>query len=165
MPNEWQKIQRSQASSLTPRAEAYREFFQALIDRLREEHHFTNAKVGQPQNWYSFASGYSGVTYGSNFAQGNQVRTELYIDFGDAAENLALFDWLEEKRYVVENELSAQLSWERLERRRACRIALYRPGSIEEDEETLGEISEWAIEQLLNFREVFGPKLDEYLRG
>jgi len=57
-PNEWQKTKRQQAVNATsPRAEAYRSFFQRLIDDLREKHKFTGARVGQPQNWYSFSSG------------------------------------------------------------------------------------------------------------
>lgn len=53
------------------------------------------------------------------------------------------------------------LDWQRLENRRACRIALVRPGSIEDDDDTLAEIQAWMIENLLNFKQVFGPLLAE----
>src|SRR5580704_11714113 len=56
-PNEWQRGTRDSAERPSPRGEAYRLYFQSLIDELREKHHFTNARVGQPQNWYTFSSG------------------------------------------------------------------------------------------------------------
>ena len=46
----------------------------------------------------------------------------------------------------------------------ACRIAVYRPGTIDEDPERLEEIREWAIEWLLAFKRVFEPELDELLK-
>jgi len=57
---------------VSSRGEAYRQFFQKLLDELREKHHFTSARVGQSQNWYSFSSGISGTPYSASFAQGGQ---------------------------------------------------------------------------------------------
>ena len=74
---------------------AYRAFFQSLIDRLREDHNFTKARVAPLPNWYSFASGFSGIYYSLSFAQGGQVRAEVYIDRGDFDSNKELFDALE----------------------------------------------------------------------
>jgi len=83
-PIEWQKSKKRQASgTVSPKGEIYRHYFQGLIDELREKHKFTNAKIGQPQNWYSFASGVSGITFGAVFVQGGKARTELYIDVGE----------------------------------------------------------------------------------
>lgn len=59
------------------KGEAYRAFFQSLIDQLRESYNFTQARAGQPVNWYTFASGYSGIYYGVNFAQGGRFRAEV----------------------------------------------------------------------------------------
>jgi len=95
-PNEWQKSKRR--PQISSKAEAYRNFFQALIDDLRENHRFTGAKVGQPQNWYAFSSGFSGVPYSAVFAQGGRARVEVYIDQGDADMNESLFDYLLEHR-------------------------------------------------------------------
>ena len=40
-------------------------------------------------------------------------------------------------------------------------LAVVRPGSIDDDEETLAEIRAWMVERLLKFKQVFGPRLDE----
>jgi len=156
-PNEWQKVRRKVADEqVSPRAESYRTFFQALIDELRQRHKFTNARVGQPQNWYSFASGVSGFTYGFSFALNNRVRVDLYIDHGDASRNEQIFNFLVQQRPEIEAAFGEPLEWEPLEDKRACRVAVYRPGSIDQAEE-LADIRAWAIARLLQMRKVMGP--------
>ncbi len=58
-PNAWAKTvaATNQPAVTSSRMLAYQEFYQGVIDELRTVHHFTNAKAGQPQSWYSFASG------------------------------------------------------------------------------------------------------------
>ncbi len=158
-PNEWRKSKKQSSSeSSSAKGEAYREYFQELIDELREKHSFTKAKVAFPQNWYSFPSGISGISYGTSFAQGGRVRAELYIDLGDSDKNKKLFDWLFEQKQTIESEFGETLNWERLEDRRASRIAIYREGSIDEIEK-LKEIQAWAIQELLKFRKTFSSRL------
>ena len=53
------------------------------------------------------------------------------------------------------------MNWERLDDHRASRIAVVRQGSIDGDSETLKEIEDWMIDKLLDFKRVFGPRLDE----
>ncbi|HEY7389564.1 MAG TPA: DUF4268 domain-containing protein [Bryobacteraceae bacterium] len=163
-PNEWQRGVR-QSAETGGRYEAYRAYFQLLLDELREKHRFTNARVGQPQNWYTFRSGVPGADYGTSFAQGGRVRAELYIDFEDSEINKAFFDRLYGQRKEFEEAFGEVLSWERLDERRASRIAIYRPGSIDASTEELKRIRDWAIEKLLKFRTVFGPKLRDHVQA
>jgi hypothetical protein len=156
-PNEWQKTQKKATKTNTTRGEAYRAYFQPLLDELRARR-FTNAKTAQAQNWYHFSAGTTGIAYGHSFAHGNQVRVELYIDVGDGAQNEAILNELDQHRPAIEHELG-QLSWERLEGKRACRVALYRTGSIASDERNLTEVREWTINNLLRFKTVLGPYL------
>jgi hypothetical protein len=55
------------------RAEKYREFFQPLLDELRGKYHFSNAKVAQPQNWYSFSSGFPDFIYSASVARTKKI--------------------------------------------------------------------------------------------
>ena len=159
-PNEWQKTKRQQAGSATsPRAEAYRSFFQKLIDELKEKYRFTNARVGQPQNWYSFSAGIFGISYSASFAHGNKVRAEIYIDTGDAEKNKAIFDSLKADKASIEAEFGEALSWERLDDKRASRVAVYREGSINDSEERLEETRRWLIDNLLKFKRVFTDRV------
>jgi hypothetical protein len=138
----------------------YRAYFQGLIDELRTQHQFTNARVGQPQNWYTFASENSRIfTYSTSFAQRGRIRAEVYIDCGDKAKNEALFDVLYASKAEIEAAMGAELDWERLDNRRACRIALYRDGDIDVTSEVLDDIKRWSIAALLKFKAVFPERI------
>ena len=165
-PSEWQKSKKRQISgAVSAKGEAYRNYFQALIDELRGKYQFTNAKIGQPQNWYSFSSGVSGITFGAVFVQGGKARTELYIDLGEGEKNKALFDWLYDQREEIHSKLGRELEWERLDGKRASRIAVYRDGSINSNEEELTEIKVWHIENLINFKKIFSPLIKKGLKA
>jgi len=165
-PSEWQKSKKRQISgTVSRRGEAYRNYFQSLIDELREKYQFTNAKIGQPQNWYTFSSGISNIPFSASFAMGGKVRTELYIDVGDGEKNKALFDWLYEQRDELQSKVGQELEWERLDDKRASRIAVYREGSIQSDEEELMGIKAWHIENLLRFKKVFPPVVKKGLKA
>lgn len=136
----------------------YQTFFQGLLDELREKHAFTNARMGQPQNWYSFSSENSKVyKYSVNFTNDNRVKAEIYIDTQDKAQNEALFDLLLQQKDPIEREFGEPLEWERLDTRRGCRIAVYRDGSIDSETSELVGISQWLVAKLLKLRDVF-PK-------
>ena len=150
------------ADQPTPRAAAYQAFFQPLLDDLREKHKFTNARVAQPQNWYSFAAGQSGFSYGASFALNRQVRVDLYIDRGDAGENKYILSWLHSQREQIEREFGEPLKWEPLDDKRASRVAAYRSGSIGDDEPVRTEIRDWMINRLLRMKKVLGSRIATY---
>lgn len=136
--------------------EKYRSFFQQLIDDLRQNHRFTNARAGQPQNWYTFSSENSRLfKYSASFASGGRVRVEVYIDCGNKEKNEQVFDCLLATKDEIEREFGSPLSWERLETRKGCRVAIYRDGDIDAESDVLAEIRNWTIEKLLKFKSVF----------
>lgn len=165
-PNDWRNETIARNPTGTPRVasekgQQYKNFFERLMDTLRE-HKFTNARKAQPYNWHSFAGGYGQrITYGANFTGNKQARVEVYIDHTDGEWNIKLLESLEERKDQIELELGHPLQWQRLENRRACRIALDRPGAIDDDDETLAEILTWMVDNLLQFKGVFDPHLKE----
>ena len=166
-PNGWRRQAAAAAQTRTPsspseRSERYRNFFQPLFDTLREEHKFTNARMAQAQSWYNFSTGYGQkVTYSANFGCQKRARVEVYIADGDGDWNTWLLESLEAHKEEIEPSLGHPLDWQRLEGRRACRVVFERPGSIDDDAETLAEIRSRMVENLLNFKRVFGPRLAE----
>jgi hypothetical protein len=139
--------------------EAYRQFFQKMVDELREKHRFTNAKLGQPQNWYSFASGASGIVYSIWFSGGGRVRAELYVDVGNRDLNRQIFDQLRQHTSAIEKDFGEKLEWDAAESRRACSVGTYLQGRIDDPPEALEAILKWAVDRLLRFKKVFGPRL------
>ncbi len=150
--------------TITAKGELYRNYFQQLIDELREKHSFTNAKVGQPQNWYAFSAGASGVSYNATFVQGEKVRTELYIDFGDIEKNKALFNYLHDRKEEIQDKFGDELVWEPLEEKRASRISVYRNGSIEADPAELAEIKDWHVDILIKLKSSMAPFIKKGLK-
>ncbi len=82
---------------------------------------------------------------------------ELYIDTGNRERNNHIFDWLAERRQAIEKELGTQLSWERMDDRRAARIAWLHTGSIGGSDEELAQLNAWAADAAVRFAEVLGP--------
>ena len=164
-PNDWAKsnIKTRSTNKTSPQQELYRSFFQRLIDTLREEHSFTGARKGQPQSWYSFSAGHAQrVQYGASFPK-DGARVEVYIDNGDHDWNKELFDQLSVRREEIQSSINGDVewNWDRLDARRASRISVERSGSINDDQQTLDEIHEWMVSNLLEFKRVFGPHLAE----
>lgn len=165
-PNEWSKSkpQNQNLQQTSQKSERYRAYFQELIDELREQHHFTSAKAGQPQSWFAFASGRAGISYGANFGLGNKVRTELYIDIGSAEDNTRFLNYLMQSKDLIESNFETTLSWEPLEDKRAVRVAIYRDGFIEMDALDLDLVKQWHIKNLLKFKKVFSSLIQQYPR-
>lgn len=162
-PNEWQKSRKQQISSdNTETQNLYVAYFQNLIDELRTKHKFTNARIGQPQSWYSFSTGMRGFLYSASFAKGERVRVELYIDKGNVDRNKEIFFELKNDINEIEKEFGEKLEWEELPNRKSSRIAIYRQGSISDDSETLIDIHKWTIRELLNFKKVFDQRIKKY---
>ncbi|CAA7614905.1 DUF4268 domain-containing protein [Magnetospirillum sp. SS-4] len=162
-PNAWAKTAAAGASrgETSSRMASYQAFWQPLLDELREKHRFTNAKAAQPQSWYSFASGVaSGITYGVAFARGDRLQAEVYIDVGDAPRNKAIFDFFLAEKIELEAAMGEPLSWERLDAKRACRIAVVRPATTIDDAPEQGdEMRTWLVTRLLKLKQVFGPRV------
>lgn len=163
-PNEWQKSQKQKTSTNpSSRGEKYKSYFQVLIDELRKNHEFTGAKTSIAQNWYNFSSGFGGIGYGAWFAKGDKVLTYVIIRQKDDENRIKIFNMLENQKRDIESKFGSTLEWTRDAERSASRIAIYRDGGIELSDSELEEIREWHIKNLLKFKEVFTPELEQAL--
>ena len=161
-PNEWRKQTIRAVGRVSERRRRYREFWRPLTDTLREEHSFMEPQSLNPKSYRSFPTGHAeGVKYDVNFYSQGRAVAKLYIGGPDKDWNKELFDQLEERKDALESEFGESFEWERRSRGKTSEIRVVRPGSLDDDEETLAEIRAWMVERLLKFKQVFGPRLDE----
>ena len=166
MVSNWQKENLPQNSEgLSIKNEKYLNFFQVLVDDLRENHRVIKVRVAQPSNWQAFfIFGSSGVNLDIRFAHNGRVRSSVYIDQGNTETTKAVFNALHNQRESIEAELDAKLDWSCSDdKRNHAFIALYRNGSIESPKEDLKEIHDWMIKNLLAFKQVFSPRIKAIL--
>lgn len=164
-PNDWRRETvtkpRSDPQVVSARSERYRDFFQSLIDTLRDDHSFTGARKAQSDNWYNFASGHRGFTYTAVFNRSNQAVIILGIDSGDEAEDLRILHALEQSKQEFESSIGQDLYFQPRQNLKGCYIVLRRPGSIDDDPEVLEDIKDWMVRSLLAVKRTFDPYLTE----
>jgi hypothetical protein len=148
-PNDWQKRVRSstRAGSASARSEKYRSFWAEYLDRQAAEHSDWGRRgTPQPANWMSFGGPFQGTQINPSFAQGRRLRHELYIDRGDGDANLALFEFLRDRRQVIEDAYGLPLEFDSIDGKRACRIAAYRADGTIEDEDHWSDYLDWFLD-------------------
>lgn len=152
-------------SRIKEREQAYIEFFSQLLADLRRTYDIPVTSASPDgQSWINVlrigSHSESNASFlGFSFARGGQFRVELYIDQGDKERNKELFDSLQSKADEIAGEIGESLNWERLDNRRACRIAAYRSGAITDSPEILLELRQWATSMVIEFYTVFRPLL------
>jgi len=150
------------------REAAYIAFFSVVQKALREDTDFPLRELSPDgQSWQTATSlpedGLKCVHFTFSFARGKRLRVELYIDTENQAKNKYIFDRLFADRDNLERALGQVPSWERLDEKRASRIALYHPGAITDDEETLAQLRTWAAEAMVAFYETFAEPVNQAL--
>lgn len=159
-PNWWQKITSKAPPPPSEKQKKYQQFFIKLLEELKSKSPgITHASRVSPGNWFAFAAGRSGFSYSFSFAQDDRFRVELYIDTGDKNRNKEAFDIFMKEKNELEKELGTTLSWERLDEKRACRIAVYREGRIESDASSLDALRVWATDMIIKFNQIFSPRI------
>ncbi len=143
---------------------AYIQFFSSLLAELEKHSNFPLRK-GSPdgQSWLTAAvatgQGLSGLQFVFAFTRGNRFRVELYIDTGIGERNKQIFDQLAAHRATIEGALAGELGWERLDDRRASRIAWYHPGTIDDNAAELTQLRTWAADAMPRFYQIFHERV------
>jgi hypothetical protein len=150
------------------RERAYIDFFSQLLSGLSQRQEFPLREVSPDgASWVVCQALYgpsSGVAiFGYSFARGNQFRAELYIDTRSAETTKRVYDLICAQKSELEAQLG-EISWERLNDRRASRVALYHLGAITDDPQSLAELRAWAVDAMVAFYKALEPVASEAIR-
>lgn len=138
------------------REQAYIKFFSLAQNKLRDYPDFPLHPANPiGVSWLVLANLSEGQRLVLSFAHRQRLRLEFYIDTGDTEENKRIFDALVRHRVQIETDVGQSLAWERLEKRRASRIALYTDGAFVDEPEKIDALSEWAATNALRFYKAF----------
>ena len=85
------------------------------------------------------------------------MSVELYIDTGDKTRNKQYFDKIKLSEERIKSALSLETYWERLNEKKASRIALYGKGDINEamkDNKEKERLIKWSIIAMKAFSDI-----------
>ncbi len=138
------------------------DFWTELLARAQDRSVGLHANVSpQSQGWMGTSAGRAGL--GFNYVAARDCsRVELYIDRGSDAEyNKRVFDKLYAAREQIETDFEAELVWQRLEERRACRIAHRMDvGGYRDPEDRWPEIQDAMIDAMVRLEKALRPHID-----
>jgi len=165
-PNTWQKstaiARRAGGAKASQRMLAYQAYFADVLETVKERvPGITTASKTQPQSWFQFSSGVSGMNFTWSFTRGNRFRVALDIDTGSHERNKLIFDSLKTNQQEIERELDCTLTWEWVEKRRYVSVFAdwAHRVSIESSPSELEGLKSWAVETMNRFVQAFRPRL------
>jgi len=98
------------------------EFWSQLLEKSKAKIELFSSVSPSMENWISTGAGRTGLGYAYVILK-NSARIELYIDTGDADENKKIFDKLYQRKSEIEKDFGDKLEWQRLDDKKASRIA------------------------------------------
>lgn len=168
-PNQWSRTVKVAAgeSKLSPLQIQYRKWWTEFLPIFKDAYpDWTNTQAAQAQSWMTFPAGRSAFFYALAFVwpggpETKSLRAELYIGPKSADYAIRIFDFLSEQKDEIEKDFGGTLSWEALEGRKACRVAIYFSDSATVDqEERWIEYRDWGVKSLGRLRDALQPHLE-----
>ena len=148
--------ERVKFTRIAGRSRAFIDFFSGLTGELRNHPGF-ELREGSPtgDSYHIVKSLPEGKTKKclliAVFGLHHKFRVELYIDCGDKDKNKAFFDALCLRKDQIEQAFGNPLSWERLNDKKASRVAYYVEGTIEMPSQELEELKEQISHLMVKF--------------
>ena len=142
---------------VSPRNQLYQQFFAELVEQYCKQDPTRRILKPLPQSWLGFGAGKTGLSFNWAFTGSRKFSVELYIDTGDKQKNKQYFDRIKEN----ETQLTFKnISWERLDEKKASRLTVYTDGDIENvmnNTEEKERLIRWAIGTMRSFSHQLTP--------
>lgn len=150
-PNDWGKTVRRPPPAGGGKSDVYREFWALWLDLIHVERPtWTNARQPLAQSWMTMSTGVNALNYSVLFNK-EGPSCELYFGSSYPDVNLARFRAAESRRAEFEAAFGGPVDFDELPTRKACRIAVYRPGNINNRSEW-DSFLQWYLENQTNLR-------------
>jgi Domain of unknown function (DUF4268) len=139
-------------------------FWEGLLSRpkIKTTRHANIAPNGE-SSWIAAGTGVRGLPLQYVIGQ-DECRVELYIDRGSdlAKANKRIFDRLCAQKKEIDGSFGSELSWQRLDDKRACRIAYtLAVGGYKSDESKWPEIQDAIIDAMIRLEKALIPHLEK----
>ncbi len=145
------------------RGERRQRFWNSLLERAASRTSLHAGVSAGRLGWIATGAGLSGLSLTYVIAK-HDARVELYLDRGKGrkSENKQIFDGFHDKRSEVENVFGDSLSWERLDSRRACRIAYpITEGGYRDDEQVWPSVQDAMIDAMIRLEMALAPRITD----
>jgi Domain of unknown function (DUF4268) len=147
------------------RADRYhvrRRFWTGLLEHAKTKTRLHAAVSPGEYSWVGAGAGTRGLSFNYGVTQ-HATSAELYIDRGRDAEveNEQIFDALAARKDAIEDAFGGTLSWERLEGKRACRIAKRLDNGGYKDEARWPAAYEETVDAMARLERALRPRLNE----
>ena len=113
------------------RSSFYQAVWSRFVERATAAHPDWRIPNAPAQNWLPMPSGYRLAFWSLSFSSGARLRSELYLEAGSTTAN-ERYEELVRHAAEIDSVYGAPLSWEPLPNRKACRIADYLPGAVDQ---------------------------------
>lgn len=138
-------------------------FWTGLLERAVDRTDLHSGISPGVYHWIGTGAGTRGLGYNYVITK-NGGSAELYIDRGKGskAENKQVFDMLGESKQQIGADFGGKLDWQRLDSKRACRIAWHLPaGGYRSDESEWPELQEQMIDAMIRLEKALAPRIAE----
>lgn len=150
-------------AAVTVNESAYKEYWSGTLAKVAKEVGAHQAKPST-RSWVAFGSGTTGPNYVLAFRRApRRASVELYLD-GEKEWNTAIFESLQLNKDEIEKAVGDELSWELMEDQKACKIAMYRPGHINDSEQIRSQISDWMVDSYKTFKVAVAQFLEKAVK-
>jgi len=155
-PSEAARIVGEEKKELAERDIKKLQFWTELLERANEKTRLHSRISPSRDSWISAAV--SGVQFNYNLLM-KSARIEVYIDTGDRDQNKRIFDKLQERREQIEAVFGEDMDWQRLDNRKASRIAWEISGGGLADEASWPELQVRMIDGMVRLEKAFVGRL------
>lgn len=157
-PSEESRRIGTQRKELAERHQLRMAFWQSLKEKLKEKNISLHANISPSKHqWISTGAGKSGLSYAYVILK-DAGRVDLYIDTQDQELNKRYFDTLYAYKESIEQTFGAPLYWQRLDKKRASRVAYLIAGMGGlKDKATWPKVQEAMIDAMSRLHKAFTP--------